>query len=119
MAQPWFDETMFGALYGSIAGGVGGSLAGILGGFIGMWAPKGKHRRFIMGAMLAFILFGLANIGLGLYALLDGQPYGIWYGFLLTGSIFTVVMTCGWPIVRTRYKQAEQRRLQAEGFRGN
>jgi hypothetical protein len=117
MSQPWFDQAMFGALYGAIVGGVGGTLGGLLGALGGWLAPQGKGRNWILGGMWAFVVFGLANLALGGYALYDGQPYAIWYGPLLGGVIFTVVVGSLIPVMRFRYKQAEERRLQAENFR--
>lgn len=117
MSEPWFEPNTFGALYGAIGGGVGGSLCGCLGGLIGYLAPRGKGRRFALGAMLTVVVAGLVQVGLGLVALVSGQPYGIWYPMLLCGGILTVVMGGLLPVVRMRYVHAEQRRLQAEGLR--
>lgn len=119
MSEPWYDPNMFGALFGSIVGGGGGSLAGILGALAGTLAPRGIGRPWILGAMWCFVAVGIALFGLGLYALLMGQPFGIWYGPLLSGVIFTIVVGCLIPVVRMRYRQAEERRLQAEGLRGS
>jgi len=67
--------------------------------------------------MWAFFVFGLANLGLGFYALYDGQPSGIWSALLLGGVIFSVVVGSAIPVVHLRYKQAEERHLQAENLR--
>jgi multidrug transporter EmrE-like cation transporter len=119
MSEPWFDPNTFGALYGGLVGGVGGSLAGVLGALAGTLAPRGKGKIWILGGMVLFILFGLVNLAIGLYALLNGQPYAIWSGPLLVGCIFTVVIGAMIPVVRLRYRQAEQRHFEAESFRAN
>jgi len=117
MSEPWFDANTFGTLYGAIGGGVGGSLMGCLGAFIGYFAPRGKHRRFAMSAMLFFLVLGVIQLALGLVALMARQPFGIWYPMLLCGGIAVLVIGPLLPMIRLRYAQAEQRRLDAEGLR--
>jgi hypothetical protein len=117
MSEPWFNPVWFGALYGSIVGGVGGSLAGLLGGLAGWLAPQGKGRPWILGGFMVFIIFGLLNLAVGVYALAAGQPYGIWYPLLLVGVVLTIVESILFPVVRRRYREAEERRLEAETFR--
>jgi hypothetical protein len=119
MAEPWFDPSQFGAWYGTIAGGVGGTLGGVVGGLAGMLAPRGIGRRWILGLMYAIVALGLAQLSFGVYALLAGQPWGIWYGLVLCGSIYTVVLGALIPIVRLRYREAENRRVEAEGLRSS
>jgi hypothetical protein len=58
-------------------------------------------------------------LAVGGYALLSGQPYGIWYPMLLCGAIFTVVMGSLFPVVRHRYQEAEMRRITAESIRAS
>jgi hypothetical protein len=98
---------------------VGGSLGGLLGTLIGVLAPKGKGRAFVLGAMWFFILLGVGSVGLGLYALAVGQPYAIWFGPILTGVIPVLVMGSLLAVVRIRYREAEERHLQSEGFRAS
>jgi hypothetical protein len=119
MSQPWFDENMFGALWGSIVGGGGGTLGGLWGALIGTLAPRGKGRAWLIGIGWVFVGLGVLSLAFGLYALAAGQPYGIWYGPLLTGVMFTVVIGCLLPVVYKRYAEAEARRVQAEEFRGH
>lgn len=66
----------------------------------------------------AFIGLGVLSLTFGLYALAAGQPYGIWYGPVLTGALFAVLFSCLMPVVYKRYAEAEGRRVQAEEFRG-
>lgn len=117
MSEPWFNETLFGALYGSIAGSVGGTLGGLLGALAGVLAPRGKGRAFVLGAMWLFVGLGVAQVGFGVTALVLGQPWGIWFFPVLCGGIFTVVVGGLIPVVRQRYAEAEERRIQAEGLR--
>ncbi|MFQ5506159.1 MAG: hypothetical protein ACE5F1_15405 [Planctomycetota bacterium] len=115
--EPWFDPNRFGAWYGSVAGGGGGVIGGTLGALGGWLAPKGKGRSFVIGGMFCMLVFGLANLAFGITALVLGQPYGIWYGGLLCGVIFTAVTASLIPVMNKRYRQAEQRRMEAEDLR--
>src|SRR5438270_155864 len=62
--------------------------------------------------------YGVLLLCVGLYALLDGQPYGIWYPLTLAGGLLALICGVLTPIVRKRYAEAEARRLTAEQFRG-
>jgi hypothetical protein len=117
MTEPWFDPIRFGALYGGVGGGLLGGLGGILGAASGVLAPKGKGRSFILGAFLLLTLIGVANLGVGLYALFTGQPYGIWYPLVLIGAILTIVIGSLRPVVRKRYEEVEARKMEAAAFR--
>ena len=118
MAEPWFDQNTFGALWGAIIGGVGGTLGGLWGALVGTMAPRGKGRAWIIPIGWGFAGLGVLSLAFGLYALVVGQPYGIWYGPVLTGVIFAGVVGGLMPVVYKRYADADARRLQAEQFRG-
>jgi hypothetical protein len=117
VAEPWFDPNTFGAWFGAIGGGIGGSLGGLWGALGGVLAPRGKGRAFILGFGWLMVVAGVVSLAFGLYALAVGQPYGIWYGPVLLGIIVTTVVGSLMPVVRLRYRQADERRLQAEDFR--
>ncbi len=117
MTEPWFDPIRFGALYGGVGGGLLGGLGGILGAVAGTLAPKGKGRSFILGAFTLLTLVGVCHLGVGLYALFVGQPYGIWFPLVLIGMILTVVIGTLRPVVRKRYEEVEARKMEAAAFR--
>jgi MFS family permease len=117
MTQPWFDPIHFGALYGGLGGGILGGVGGVLGAATGVLAPRGKGRSFILGAFTVMTLIGVGNFVVGLYALLTGQPYGIWYPLVLIGAILTIVLGALRPVVRKRYEQFEERKIEAAAFR--
>ncbi len=107
MVEPWFDANSWAWLPGTLLGvsiGLWGSLAGVL-------APQGKARVIVLG--LGWWLFGvsLVLLGAGLIALVNGQPYGVWYGLGMGGLIGTVVLGPILPVVRKRYREAEERRM--------
>src|SRR5262245_50769484 len=117
MAEPWYDPNTFGAWFGAIAGSIVGLLGALIGTLAGILAPRGKGRALILGLMGFSCLAGVAMLGFGLYALVVGQPYGIWYGPVLVGGIGAVVFGSLIPVVRQRYAEAERRRLEGEGIR--
>src|SRR5436309_3911742 len=113
MAEPWFDEATFGTVCG-VAGAVFGILAGAWGGLAGWLAPQGRARALIWTTWAAFLVAGLAVLGLGLYALIVGQPRYIWSGLCYFGLLVTGLIGGGFFVLRQRYAPAEQRRLLAE-----
>lgn len=118
MSDPWFaDPNQFGAWFGSIVGGVGGSLCGGLGAMLGTLGPKGKARGLVLGGIGFFLVLGVLSLGVGVVALAVGQPYAIWYPFLLTGVIFSIVCGSMLPMATRVYRMAEERRLEAESIR--
>lgn len=117
MSEPWFDADTFGTMYGIIGGGVGGTLCGVLGAVGGILAPRGKGRRFVLGSMTTLVVAGAVQLVIGLIALVSRQPYAIWYPMVLCGGILIAVMGPLIPVVRTRYAQLDQRRVDAEAIR--
>ncbi|HEY2883394.1 MAG TPA: hypothetical protein VGJ15_13190 [Pirellulales bacterium] len=117
MAEPWFDPVHFGAMYGSIGGGICGALGALIGTCGGILAPRGKGKTLVLGLMYLTVALGVAQLLFGIYALCAGQPWAIWYGPVLCGFIATVVVTPLIPMFRMRYRQAEERRIEAEALR--
>jgi hypothetical protein len=105
--QWWDDRT------GGLIGGIGGSIIGCLGGLIGTLAGMGRARRFVLGLTKALFLVGLVLIGVGLVAVVQSQPYGVYYPLLLAGVISAAV--CGGLLrtLRRRYDELELRKMSA------
>jgi hypothetical protein len=114
---PWFSNP--GAVGGLIGAGVGVLGGGIYGPLVGILASRGKAKTLVMGYHGLLLLLGLALLIAGLVALFGGQPYRVWFTFVLPGGILTMLMVFLAPVVAMRYREAEQRRLQAEEFRRN
>jgi uncharacterized membrane protein HdeD (DUF308 family) len=117
MSEPWFDENQFGALFGAIGGGGFGTLCGLWGAAAGTLAPRGKGRMFVFGFGWLMIVLGALSLVFGLVALAAGQPWGIWYGPVLMGILMAALIGSMMPMLRMRYRQAEERKMQAEDFR--
>ncbi len=107
MAEPWFDANSWAWLPGTLLG----CLGGLWGSLVGIFAPQGKARPTVLG--FGWLLFGasLLLLAAGLTALVNGQPYGIWYGLGFGSLIGTVVLGPMLPLVRKRYREAEERRI--------
>ena len=118
MAEPWFDPNTFGAYAGAILGGGGGTLAGLWGALAGTLAPRGKAKALVLGMGTLLAICGAILAGVGIYAWIESQPYGIWYPLVLSGAI--IAGLCGGltPMIAKRYAEADARRLAAEQFRG-
>lgn len=114
--QPWWTGEMAGWI-----GGIGGSLLGVAGaGFgvlAGTLAPKGRAKRLVVGYALTFFGLGVLLLLLGVAALLLGQPYHVWYPFMLGGFILTLVLGLNLPMVFARYRAAEMAKMEAEAMR--
>ncbi len=109
MTQPWFDAVH----YSWIPGTVYGVVTGLLGGVVGWLASRGRARRFVITTWRVLWCTALVFVAVGLCALLKGQPFGIWYGFLLPGGIGVSVVGGNFFTIAKRYREMEQRRLAA------
>jgi hypothetical protein len=113
MNEPWFDANAWAWIPGTLFG----TLGGLWGAVAGTLAPRGRARGLVLGSGLAFVAIGVAMLAGGLVALATGQPYGIWYGLLLPGFMGIVLFPCLLPVVWKRYREAEERRIQAADLR--
>jgi hypothetical protein len=110
MSQPWFDANLWAWIPGTVYGCLGG-LWGALGGTL---APQGKARALVLGLGWLLLLTAAGLLAAAVVALVDGQPYGVWYGLGLPGVLGVAVLGPLFPLARLRYRQAEERRMQAE-----
>jgi hypothetical protein len=117
MAEPWFNEVAFGTWFGVLTGVVAGGMGSVLGTAAGILVPRGKGKSWLPATCAVVAVLGLASLAFGLAALLSGQPYGIWYPPLLGGMLGTFIFGGGVFVLRARYAQVEQRRLEAEALR--
>lgn len=116
-STPWFDPNWFGAMYGAIGGGGGGSLLGCLAPLCMFAANRGKARGVITALWVLLICFGVAQLAFAGYALMHGQPYGIWFAPALCGLITTVLSSVFLVATNRRYAEAESRKFDAAALR--
>ena len=114
--HPWWTE-QHAAYFGAIGGSALGGLGGLIGTLAGIYAPRGRLRRTVLGLMSAAVVVGVIFLIGGVIALIDHQPYAVWYPLLLLGIISTAVLGGLLPMVKSRYREAENRRLDAESLR--
>lgn len=112
----WWDQQTAGWI-GAIGGGGLGTLAGVFGALAGYLAPKGIGRIPILTFHWIILLVGVASLIFGIVAVTQGQPYHVYYVPMLVGAVLTFVMGGLLPVIRLRYRQAEQRKLDAEELR--
>ena len=109
MSEPWFDANQ----YAWIPGTAIGVLGGLWGALSGMLGSRGKARSLIMGMWSVLIVASVVLLTAGIVALVQGQPYGVWYGLALAGFCGVAVLSPLVFVVRHAYRQAETQRLQA------
>ncbi len=112
----WWSAAEAG-LIGGLGGGAVGVAGALIGVFGGLWAPRGLHKGLVLGSMIALTVFGAGALCAGLVAIAMKQPYHVWFPLTLGGLILASVVGGLIPMIRTRYRHAEQRRLGAEEFR--
>lgn len=119
MVEPWFeDPNAFGAWFGAI----GGTLCGLAGAVLGCcsyFVQRGQGKAWVVGGYLSVLALGVVSLIIGIVAVVVGQPYGIWYPFTLLGLVGTLVMGSLLPVILARYREAEQRKVDAEGLRSS
>jgi hypothetical protein len=109
MTEPWFDPNR----YAWIPGTVYGVAVGVLGAVAGVLAHRGRARQFVVNAWIAAWTVGLALAAAGIAALVNGQPWGVWFGFLLPGVIGVAVVGGNYFVIVKRYRDIERRRFAA------
>ena len=110
MIEPWFDPNH----YAWIPGTAYGLAAGMMGGLVGWLVPRGRAGNFILRAWFTIWAIAVALLIVGVVALVNGQPWGVWYGLLLPGAIGTLVVGANSLVILKRYREVEERRLAAK-----
>ena len=110
MTDPWFDPNQ----YAWIPGTIYGVAAGVMGARVGWLVPRGRSRSLVLRGWLTLWAAGVALLAVGLVALAQGQPWGVWYGLLLPGVIGTLVVGANSLVILKKYRDVEERRLAAK-----
>jgi uncharacterized membrane protein len=101
--QPWFDANH----YAWIPGTVFGAVAVLLGALAFWLVPQGRAKAFIVRSWIGLWIVALGLLVTGLVAVVTGQPWGIWYCFLLPGVVGVSVLGGDLLIILKRYREAE------------
>ena len=113
----WWDQST-GTIIGAVLGAGLGTACGLFGGVVGMLAPRGIGRVPVLTAHVLFLSIGVACLATAIVALIMGQPWSaVVFPLFLPGLVVTMVMGPLLPVVRMRYAQADQRRIEAEEIR--
>jgi peptidoglycan/LPS O-acetylase OafA/YrhL len=112
MTEPWFDPTQ----YAWIPGAVYGVAAGLMAALVGWLVPQGRARALILRGWFALWAIAVALLIVGVVAMVQGQPWGVWYGLVLPGVIGTLVVGANTVIILKRYRDVEERRLVSKDF---
>lgn len=115
MTQWWTPET--GTYIGAFGGAGLGLLGAIVGPLCGYLVPRNRGRGLVLGLLGFLALVGVGLLVTGIAALVDRQPYHVWYPLTLMGFIGTVVGTSLFFAMRLRYRTMEQRKMDAELMR--
>jgi drug/metabolite transporter (DMT)-like permease len=110
--EPWFDSRTAG-----IIGGIIGICIGIAGGIIGgiSWLCIRKGWKKLVYSMFgSVIIISFALFIIGLIASLCKQPYHVWYPFLLSGLLGTIIFSSLLPMIRRLFIEIEMRKMQAK-----
>ena len=110
MNTPWFNPNLFAWIPGTALGVLGG----LWGSMCGTLVPMGKARGFVIGSAAVLLAASIALLGIGIYALTQGQPYGIWYGLGFPGLMGTILFSIFLPLSKHFYRMVELRRVQAK-----
>lgn len=110
MSEAWFNPMM----YAWIPGTALGVLGGVYGTAVGLLAPRGKARGAIMAMHWTFVAISAVLLVAGVVALVQGQPYGVWYGLGLAGLIGVIVFGANTITVIRAYEMAERRKMAAQ-----
>lgn len=103
---------------GGLIGGIGGGAFGLFCGVLGLLAGLGRGREPVTKLLLVLCLLGVATAGVGVLALVLGQPYAVWFPLVLLGGLVAVVCGGMRPILYRNRRQAELRAMQAADASG-
>ena len=96
-----------------LIGGIGGGALGCVGALIGTLCWLGRARRLVMGLLVGMIVVGVLSLAAGVVALIQSQPYAVYYPCLLVGGRCTVLAPVQFRNVARRYEEIELRKMQA------
>lgn len=94
-------------------GAIGGVLVGLWGALVGYLVPRAKARGFVLGSASLLIVAGFVALAGGVFAVIDGQPYAVYYPLLLLGGILVLVVGGIRMHLPRRYEAVELQKMHA------
>jgi hypothetical protein len=105
----WWPVNQGGVIGSAV--GIFGGIIGCFGGLVGCLAGFGKARKFVLTTTKLFIALGMLLTISGIVAIAYGQPFFVWYAFLLPGVVLTLIFSLNFPLIQRRYDDLEIRRM--------
>lgn len=97
----------------TLVGAIGGTLVGLWGALAGFLVSRGKARTFVLGSASLLIVAGAVLLATGIFAVIDGQPYAVYYPLLLFGGILVVAVGIIRAYLPRRYEAVELQKMQS------
>ncbi|MEI8383362.1 MAG: hypothetical protein WCJ09_24815 [Planctomycetota bacterium] len=96
-----------------LLGGLGGAMIGIIGGAIGILAGMGRGKKLILVLSALITVVGVIALTSGIYAVINQQPYSVYYVLLLLGGQMTLGGIACLVLIPYQFRVRELRRMQA------
>ena len=109
----WFSSQISG-LVGGIGGALYGCLVGGGGAFVGIFAGKGKFKKFILTYLFIIMAVSAILLCVGIFALATGQPYHVWYPFMFIGGMGAIQLPIFYIMTRKFYIKAELKKMNID-----
>jgi hypothetical protein len=103
----WWDDRQAG-----LFGGLAGSLLGVCGGLLGMFLGMGRAGWLCRVVAALMLVAGVAAAIAGIVALINGQPYAVFYPLLLLGGLASIAGMIVLPLIGPIIRRHEMRRMQ-------
>lgn len=94
-------------------GGIGGSVIGLMGAAIGTLSSNRKTRTLVPGMMKGGFALGVFLLLVGGLAVMQSQPYEVYYPLLLSGLLCSVLFGTLLPVIQNRIRADELRQMDA------
>ena len=107
-SSAWWDDRT-----GGWVGGIGGSVIGLLGATIGTLTGMGRGRNVVFALLYVLIVIGAIATIVGIVALIQKQPYGVWYPLFLAGVLPLFLGIFLRSTIRKKFEMVEMQRMQA------
>ena len=109
--NPWFDHQTASVVSGILGAAIGIWGGTVVGGFSWLYIRKG-WKKFTCFLYLFTIAAGLVLAGVGIAGLIVGQPFYVWWPFLLCCGITVIVIGSLFPVIMRRFKEREQQLMR-------